>query len=212
MDDMRFQINRSPSFDPFPRYATPKICHDVGGDCLRQVKLPLMADLLDLVDVDSACREEEEARVSRTSRAQSLPGYSRPLASASEVRKGRVCSGVSSRTDGREYRSRERGCTARANDDSNDNDKGKRICNEDVRGHSTCSGRRSAADDNARNGHDEDLMRADCGLDGGGSDEGSEGAGFESIFPFNDDSRDCALRLSENARAGSSNAVKVSER
>lgn len=49
----------------------------------REVKLPLISDLLDLVDVESACRAQEVSRAARLSRARSLPGYSRPLGSSS---------------------------------------------------------------------------------------------------------------------------------
>eukprot|EP00752_Nemacystus_decipiens_P002161 g2058.t1 len=51
----------------------------------REVKLPLISDLLDLVDVESACRAQEVTRAARLSRARSLPGYSRPLGTSSSV-------------------------------------------------------------------------------------------------------------------------------
>ncbi|CAM9355606.1 unnamed protein product [Ectocarpus sp. 13 AM-2016] len=45
----------------------------------REVKLPLISDLLDLVDMESACLAQEATRATRISKARSMPGYSRPL-------------------------------------------------------------------------------------------------------------------------------------
>ncbi|CAM9772568.1 unnamed protein product [Ectocarpus fasciculatus] len=45
----------------------------------RDVKLPLISDLLDLVDMESACMAQEATRATRISKARSMPGYSRPL-------------------------------------------------------------------------------------------------------------------------------------
>ena len=52
------------------------------GRAHRQVKLPLISDLLDLVDVESARRARDASRAAELSRAKSLPGYSRPLGSS----------------------------------------------------------------------------------------------------------------------------------
>ncbi|CAB1119827.1 unnamed protein product [Ectocarpus sp. CCAP 1310/34] len=45
----------------------------------REVKLPLISDLLDLVDIESACLAQEATRATRISKARSMPSYSRPL-------------------------------------------------------------------------------------------------------------------------------------
>ncbi|CAN0382130.1 unnamed protein product, partial [Ectocarpus sp. 12 AP-2014] len=41
----------------------------------REVKLPLISDLLDLVDMESACLAQEATRATRISKARSMPGY-----------------------------------------------------------------------------------------------------------------------------------------
>lgn len=46
---------------------------------LRQVKLPLISDLVDLVDVESASHAEKFARTEELSRKREQPGYNRPL-------------------------------------------------------------------------------------------------------------------------------------
>lgn len=67
----------------------------------RDVKLPLLSDLLDLVDVESASRAEKTSRALQQSRSQRLPGYSKPLDPNIHHRNPRVWS---SRTCGNQPR------------------------------------------------------------------------------------------------------------
>lgn len=48
-------------------------------DTDKQVKMPMMSDLLDVVNVESAERAERASKEEERSRERSLPGYCRPL-------------------------------------------------------------------------------------------------------------------------------------
>lgn len=52
------------------------------------MKLPLISDLVDLVDVESASRAEKFARAEELSRKREQPGYSRPLGPSCRDRRG----------------------------------------------------------------------------------------------------------------------------
>lgn len=65
---------------PLCTHAPPTMVTCLTGDNRnREVKLPLISDLLDLVDMESACLAQEATRATRISKARSMPGYSRPL-------------------------------------------------------------------------------------------------------------------------------------
>lgn len=219
----------------------------------RQVKLPLISDLLDLVDVETACRAEEASRAARRAREELLPGYSRPrdfTSSSSFSAANARCGGQTRRWEKQQQQQQHLAAPRRGTSPSSPTPSahgGTAACeNTTTGGGVVCvetgeSGGAIGATTrpieaaaptgtwNINDGRQDTIPSSTIPTEARHKDSitnpptttttttvtkstifsGGGGFGFELVFPFNEQSRDHARRLSENARAGRERDTKV---